>query len=263
MVIRSALFNILFYLSLILLLICAIPCFLLPRGAILWFARLWARISSALLRFVVGTRIEIRGGENIPEGGFIVAGKHQSLWETFALFLVFRDPVFVFKRQLGQIPFFGWYMLKLGMIAIDRKRGKSALNQISDAAGPLIAEGRQLMIFPEGTRKAVGAPPDYKYGVVHLYNKLDCPVVPVSHISGLYWPRRGFMRNPGTLVLQILPPIEPGLDPKVFAERLQTVIEDTSNALLVEAVARDHPPLTDLARARLDSLNGTASAAAQ
>lgn len=260
MVFRSALFNILFYLSLVVLLIIAIPTFLLPRGGILWFAHLWARTSSILLHLIVGAKLELRGIENIPDGGFIVAGKHQSLWETFALFHAFKDPVFVFKRQLGYIPFFGWYMLKLGMIAIDRNRGKNALAQIAEAAGPMIAAGRQIMIFPEGTRKAVGAPPDYKYGVVHLYKNLNCPVVPVSHISGLYWPRRGFMRNRGTLVLEVLPPIMPGLTDTDFARQLKADIEDASNRLLVEAVERDNPPLSDLARARLASLKQPAEA---
>jgi 1-acyl-sn-glycerol-3-phosphate acyltransferase len=257
LLVRSLVFHVAFYLALIVVLIVALPCFVLPRTALVGVAKAWARTEMVLLQVIVGARTEIRGAENIPAGGFIVAGKHQSFWETFVLFQLFGDAVYIYKRQLMWIPVFGWYLAKLGMVIVDRGRRSKALDQISAGARLLLDHDCQVMIFPEGTRTAPGAPPKYKHGVAHLYQMLNCPVVPVGLASGLYWPRRSFLRYPGTIILEVLKPIQPGLGIDEFARVLQDRIEDSSNRLLLESVKRDGPPLTSAARHRIAELNQT------
>jgi 1-acyl-sn-glycerol-3-phosphate acyltransferase len=161
-----------------------------------------------------------------------VASKHQSLWETFALLLLFSDPAFILKRELIWIPFFGWYAWKAGMIPVNRGKRSQALAEMTTCARAELARGRQIVIFPEGTRRAPGAQPNYKYGIVHLYAETGTPCLPLALNSGLFWPRRSFRRFPGTVIVEVLDPIAPGLDKKVFAERLQDTIE-TATARLV------------------------------
>ena len=145
--IRSILFNLLFYLNLVLLLIAAIPTLVLPRRAILGMAKLWGRTSLWLLRVICGIDVEWRGLEKIPPGGIVVAAKHQSVWETFALITLFPDPAFIIKRELLWIPFFGWYAWHGGMIPVDRGAGKAALSGMTVHARKALAEGRQIIIF--------------------------------------------------------------------------------------------------------------------
>ena len=189
---RSILFNILFYLNLVVLLIVAIPTLLLPSQAIIEMAKLWGRISLWLLRVVCGTRYEFRGLDRIPSGPLIVAAKHQSTWETFALLSLFKHPIFIIKRELTWIPLFGWFTIKGKMIAVDRGSGSQALTAMTTRAREVIRGGRQLFIFPEGTRRPAGAEPSYKFGVAHLYDVIGVPCVPVALNSGLFWRRRSF-----------------------------------------------------------------------
>lgn len=241
-VLRSFVFNVLFYIVMVLWMIAMIPTFVLPRGVLREAVRAWAHTSLWLLRVVTGTHVVWRGLERIPKGGFIVASKHQSLWETFALLTIFADPVFVMKRELMWIPFFGWYAWKAQSIGINRKGRSAALADLAIRSEAALAEGRQIVLFPEGTRRAAGAPPAYKYGIVHLYDKLGVPVLPIALNSGLYWPRRKFLRRPGTIVVEILEPIAPGADKEVFFETLQSTIETASDRLLAEGrggLARD------------------------
>jgi 1-acyl-sn-glycerol-3-phosphate acyltransferase len=242
LVLRSLAFNVLYYLNLVVWMIAISPTLLLPRQAFMRAARLWAGSSLFLLRVVAGTRVEFRGCEKIPPGGLIVAAKHQSLWETFALLRIFDDPAFVLKRELMWIPLFGWYAWKSRGVAIDRKGGSSALNAMNLRARETVREGRQILIFPEGTRRAPGAPPAYKYGVAHLYNSIGALCLPVALNSGLYWPRRRFLRRPGTIVVEVLDPIPPGLPRDEFFRTLQTRIEEASNRLLEEGL-RELGPL--------------------
>jgi 1-acyl-sn-glycerol-3-phosphate acyltransferase len=182
----------------------------------------------------------------------IVAAKHQSFLETFALVTVFRDPVFILKRELTWIPFFGWCLMKMRMIPVDRGGKARALAQVTKRAKTELREnGRQLLIFPEGTRRAPGAPPAYKFGVAHIYGELGLPCVPVALNSGLYWPRRKFLRRPGTIRIEILPPIAPGLDKASFHALIQERIETASDRLL--ALGR-----AELAALGLDPLATTA-----
>ncbi|MDB5644015.1 MAG: 1-acyl-sn-glycerol-3-phosphate acyltransferase [Hyphomicrobiales bacterium] len=238
LLIRSLVFNCLFYINLVGLLVIGLPTLALPRRFIFELARLWARSSLWLLKTVCGTDFEFRGRENIPATPFIVAAKHQSIWETFALTLLFDDFCYILKRELTYIPFFGWYLLKSGQVAIDRKSGSSALAQAAERARQIFAQNRVLFIFPEGTRRPAGAPPKYKFGVAFIYEQSGVPCLPIALNSGLFWARRSWLRRPGTIVLDILAPIAPGLEKEAFLELLQDRIEAASNKLLDEALSK-------------------------
>jgi 1-acyl-sn-glycerol-3-phosphate acyltransferase len=191
-----------------------------------------------MLRVLVGIRVEFRGREHIPAGACLVAAKHQSAFETFALFLCFRDPAFILKRELCWLPLFGWYAWRAKMIPVNRGARSRAMRQMAVSARQAMREGRQIIIFPEGTRRAPGVPPEYKYGLTHLYSQLDVPCVPVALNSGCFWPRRTFLRFAGTLVIDILPPLPAGMEKAAFHEEVQARIEAASDALLAEARAR-------------------------
>lgn len=239
LVLRSLAFNVLFYANLVFwLTFVALPALLLPQAALRHVAVGWARSSLWLMRVVAGTRYEVIGRENIPAGGLMVAAKHQSFWETFTLFTLFPDPVFILKRELMRIPLFGWCLAKLRMIPVDRGARARALKDVTRRATVELGQkGRQLLIFPEGTRRPPGAPPAYKFGVAHLYAELQVPCLPVALNSGLYWPRRQFLRRPGTIRLEILPPILPGLDKTSFQHELQQRIETACDRLLAQGRA--------------------------
>ena len=214
--------------------IVALPTLALPYPALRGFIRSYARTSLWLLRVVCGTKVSWRGTDKIPQGACIVACKHQSAWETFALYAVLQDPMYVLKRELMWIPLFGWYMRKAGLIPIDRTAGMAALARMTTRAQKALAgeHSRQLVIFPEGTRRAPGAEPSYKPGIVHLYARAGLPCVPAALNSGLCWPRRSLLRLPGTIIVEFLPPIAPGFDRAGFLPRLQAAIEDASARLL-------------------------------
>jgi len=233
-IVRSIIFNVLFYLNLAVQLIAALPTLVLPRRAIIEVARFWARTNLWLLRVVCGIDVEIRGREKIPQGALLVASKHQSLWETFALLPLFPDPAFILKRELIWIPFFGWYAWKAAMIPVHRGKRAQALADMTICARNELARNRQIVIFPEGTRRPPGAEPSYKYGIVHLYAETATPCLPLALNSGLFWPRRSFRRYPGTIILEVLDPIAPGLDKGVFAAELQQVIEVATARLIAE-----------------------------
>jgi 1-acyl-sn-glycerol-3-phosphate acyltransferase len=251
LVLRSLAFNTLFYANLVLWLIFAVlPAMLLPGRMLMAVAIGWAHSSLWLMRVVAGTRCEITGVENIPQGGLMVGAKHQSFLETFALVTVFRNPVFILKRELTWIPVFGWALLKMRMIPVNRGARARALSAVTRRAKVELGQnGRQLLIFPEGTRRAPGAEPAYKFGAAHLYAELGVPCVPVALNTGLYWPRRKFLRRPGTVRIEILPPIEPGLDKVAFQRILQERVEAASDRLLAEGraelAARGMDPLAN------------------
>jgi 1-acyl-sn-glycerol-3-phosphate acyltransferase len=218
------------------LLFAALITLALPRRAVLKMAELWGRVSVWLLRVICGTRVELRGLENLPKGALIVAAKHQSTWETFALLKLFDDFTFIVKRELMWIPIFGWCMWKGGMIPVDRGAGSQALNDMTARAKKEIGGGRQLIIFPEGTRRPAGAEPRYKYGVAHLYAAAGVPCLPIALNSGVFWPRRkALMLKPGTVVVEILDPIMPGLDKDAFFKRLQGEMEAATARLIAAA----------------------------
>jgi 1-acyl-sn-glycerol-3-phosphate acyltransferase len=244
---RSLIYNVLFYLLLVFWIIVAIPTFAMPRSCIVSIARAWARSSIWLLRVVCNVKVEYRGIEKIPKGPLLVASKHQSMWETFALLQFFDQPLFILKRELTWIPFFGWYLIKANMIGIDRSAGGRSLLQMTRRAAEAVRRGRQLIIFPEGTRTPVGAMPNYKTGIAQIY--VDCGVncLPVALNSGLFWPRRTFMRYPGTLVVEFLDPLPPGLSRREFIARVSAVIEEATNRL-VETAQHEQTQLFGRAR---------------
>jgi 1-acyl-sn-glycerol-3-phosphate acyltransferase len=233
-ILRSAVFNVLFYLNLLVYFIVAIPTIVMSRHAIVKLATSWGRTNNWLLRAVCGIKVEYRGLEKLPRGALLVASKHQSLWETFALLWLFADPAFILKRELLWLPFFGWYAWKAGMIPVDRGRGGQALADMTARARVELDRGRQIVIFPEGTRRAPGAAPSYKFGIAHLYGETGMHCLPIALNSGLFWPRRSFMRYPGTIVAEILDPIPPGLTKSEFAERLEQAIEIATARLVAE-----------------------------
>lgn len=236
LLLRSLLFNLLFYANMLVWMAAIPPVFFMRRIAMIRVAQAWATTSLWLLKVTVGTVVEVRGRERIPPGGLLVAAKHQSLWETFALLTLFDDPTFVLKQELMWIPLFGWYAWKAGMVPVDRRGGSAALAGLNRRARGEVERGRQILIFPEGTRRAAGAAPAYKYGVAHLYANLGVPCLPVALNSGLYWPRRKFIRRPGTIVIEIQEPIAPGLSRDAFFQLVKDRIEGASERLLAEGL---------------------------
>jgi 1-acyl-sn-glycerol-3-phosphate acyltransferase len=234
LVLRSLAFAIAFYANITLWMICALPTLLLPRRALVAVVRAWARSNLALLRILVGIRCEVRGRERIPPGGLLVASKHQSVWETFALFLILDDPCYVLKRELIWLPLFGWLARKARMVPVDRGARSAAMKSMTAAALIEVEARRQIVIFPEGTRRAPGAEPAYKFGVAYLYSELNVPCLPIALDSGLFWPRRQVIKRPGTIVVEVLEPIPPGLERNAFLERIIHDIEGASNRLLDE-----------------------------
>jgi 1-acyl-sn-glycerol-3-phosphate acyltransferase len=233
LILRSLVYNVVFYLNLAFWLLVTIPTYPFAPHVMVAVARQWGRTSIWLMRVICGTHVEIKGLENIPPGGIIFAGKHQSAWETFALLTIIQRPVFILKRELTWIPFFGWCLIKTRMIPVDRGSRTKVLHRAAERAKVEVCEnGRQLIIFPEGTRRAPGAEPAYKFGVAYMYGELGVPCVPMALNAGLFWPRRRFIRRPGTIRMEILEAIPPGLDRLVFNTLLQERIEEASNRLL-------------------------------
>ena len=225
---RSALFLLWFGFITTILSLIFLPVLVLPRRATVWLARLWSRATFWGLKIFAGIDFEIRG--RAPKGPVLVAAKHMSMWDTLALYLVLDEPATVLKRELLRIPFYGWFLWKATAIAIDRAGGAGSLRKMSNAAKAVLAQGRPILIFPEGTRKKPGAMPDYKPGVAGLYALLDVACVPVALNSGVYW--TGFLKRPGTIVLAFLEPIAPGLKRGAFMTLLEQRIESATAELL-------------------------------
>lgn len=240
---RALAANAVFYLGTLVWLVVCLPLLLAPRSWAIAGVKKWAAFTLWGLRFAAGIQWDIRGLENLPRNddgsmqGCIIAAKHQSTWETFGLFPYLDNPVYILKAELMRIPIFGWFCSRAGMIAVDRKKGAGALRQMTQDARQAVANGRQLIIFPEGTRRPVGAPPDYKSGVTHLYKQLGVPMLPTALNAGLFWPRKQLKRYPGTLVVSILPAIPAGQDPREAAAQLQIEIERETDGLVADARA--------------------------
>lgn len=234
---RSLIFNAIFYVSIIIYMIAGLPVMLLPRPWIMGFARGWSFYFTWLTAHVAGIKMEVRGRENIGPGPLLIAAKHQSLWETMALLQFFPDPCFILKRELTYLPLFGWYLIRTAQIPVDRKGGAKVRAELLKRTREAIltAPGRQLIMFPEGTRRPVGAPPAYRTGIAHVYSALNVAVTPVGMNSGVFWPRRSLKLRPGTVVIEFLPAIPPGLDRETFMTTLETAIETSTKRLVAEA----------------------------
>ena len=238
---RSLAFNLAFWLWTGVMVVAVLPLLLGPRRAMVGAGRLWQRGTQRLLAALAGLTYEVRGRERIPATPAVFAFKHQSAWETLVLHLVLRDPAITLKRELTQIPLFGWYLTHAGMIRIDRAGGGRALRTLVEDSRAALARGSEIVIFPEGTRAAVGGRNPYHPGVAALYLQLKCPVVPVAVNSGLFWPRRSFIKQPGRIVLEFLPPIAPGLERKRFMAELERRLEGATERLIAEARQAHNP----------------------
>lgn len=233
--IRSVIFNILFFgvstlITIVLTLTLPFSRSVLHRGLKAW---MWWIMTT--LRAVVGLSYEVRGRENIPDGAVIFASKHQSAWETGIFFLLAEDPSYVLKKELLSIPFYGRLLKKEKMVSIDRDGGASALKQMVRDSRDILEEGRQLVVFPEGTRSEPGSKLPYHPGIAAVYKQAGVPVVPVALNSGLFWGRRSFAKQPGKILIEFLPAMEEGLDRKTFMSELENRIEAATDALIAEA----------------------------
>jgi 1-acyl-sn-glycerol-3-phosphate acyltransferase len=239
---RSVLYFVVFYVNTAAFLLLGSWLLLAPRSWAMQGLRLHGLASMWLLKTICSVRCEVRGREKLPAGACLIAAKHQSAWDTFGLIPIFRDPAMVMKAELGAIPLYGWFSHKFAHIFIRRDKGPTALKRLIRDARVRAAGGREIVIFPEGTRRPPGAPPDYKPGFLALYDGLSLPCVPLALNSGLFWPRRSIVRYPGTIVVEILDPIPPGL-PRAEARRLiQDRIEAACARLIAEARAAPNPP---------------------
>lgn len=231
---RSLLFHAAFYLATALFMIFGLPLLFGPSRWVLLAWKLHARTIILLLRIIARVGIEVRGCEHLPAGGCIIAAKHQSAWDTIAPMAYLRAPTVILKKELMNIPLYGQFARKLGMIPVRRDRGAVALREMARAARSRADEGREIFIFPEGTRRPPGAQPNYKPGVVMLYEALDAPCVPLALNSGLYWPRHAWRLRPGTVIMEFLEPIPPGLAREEFRRRLIDATESATERLVAE-----------------------------
>jgi 1-acyl-sn-glycerol-3-phosphate acyltransferase len=227
---RSFLFQLFFWLWSVVWAIVMVLTLPLPRGVNTWALRFWSQGLILALRWLAGIRIEVRGAPFKPAGPALVAAKHQSMFDVFAQFALLPDACLVMKKELLNVPLFGWHGLKAGMIVVDREGHATALKKLVRDTTARIKDARQVVIFPEGTRGDVGQPGDYKPGIAALYRELDMPVTPLALNCGVHWPR-GFLRPPGTIVFEYLPPIPAGLKRGEFMRELQTRIDTATKAL--------------------------------
>jgi 1-acyl-sn-glycerol-3-phosphate acyltransferase len=233
--IRAFLYGVWLYGMTATLTVAFVPLILFPRNALRAGLRLWARLATFGLRYIGGVRLEVRGMERLPAGGaFLVASKHQSMFDIIPPFAVMPDPIFVMKKELMRIPLFGLLCKKAGMVEVDRGAAAQAMRRLIADARDRLAEPRQLIIFPEGTRQAPGSPPDYKPGVAGIYRDLELPCVPVATNSGVHMDIHGLVRKTGVVVVEVLETIPPGLKRADFMRLLQERIETASDALLRE-----------------------------
>jgi 1-acyl-sn-glycerol-3-phosphate acyltransferase len=241
-ILRSLLFLVAFYLNTALFLLFGSWLLAAPRSWAMQGLRLHALASMWLLRVICAVRFEVRGREKLPNGACLVVAKHQSAWDTFGLIPIFRDPAMVMKAELGAIPLYGWFSHKFAHIFIRRDKGPTALKHLIRDARARASRGREIVIFPEGTRRAPGAAPDYKPGFIAVYEGLALPCAPLALNSGLFWPRRSIRRYPGTIIVEILDPVPAGL-PRAEARRvIQDRIETACERLIAEALAAPNPP---------------------
>ena len=248
---RSCVFNLLWLLwttGMTTLCALAIP---FPPRASTNVGRAWAYGTTLLLRLVCGVRMEIRGRENLPDGACLVACKHQSAWETVVFLHILHWCLYTPKIELIRFPVFGWCLSRIGHIGVDRKAGARALRALVDRTRDRLTLDRQVVIFPEGRRVAVGTTQKYHPGVAAIYARTDPTVVPAALNSGYFWPRNGFLKKPGTIVLEFLEPIRPGLDRREFLRELEERIETRSRALLQEARDAAGKPQTGEPRTRV------------
>ncbi|TCS63519.1 lysophospholipid acyltransferase family protein [Varunaivibrio sulfuroxidans] len=197
----------------------------------------WIRAMAAMLKGIVGLDHQFLGLENLPEGKAIIACKHQSAWETGIFYLLSKYPAYVLKKELLSIPIYGQCLKKTEMIAVDRGAGGAALKTLLRGANRALKDARQVIIFPEGTRASPDVPGAYHPGIWALYKSAGIPVIPAAVNSGLFWPRRSFLKRPGRITMEFLEPIAPGLDRETFMKTLRTRMDEATARLVAQARA--------------------------
>ncbi|MGL4395819.1 MAG: lysophospholipid acyltransferase family protein [Hyphomicrobium sp.] len=241
---RSALFAIAFYVATAVFLVCGAWLLLAPRSWAMLGLKWHGQTCVWLLRWICRLDVEVRGADKAAKGASLVVAKHQSAWDTFALIPLFRDPAMVLKDELKWIPLYGWFCIKFAHILVKRDKAAAALKAMLRDAKQRVAQGREVVIFPEGTRTAPGAAPDYKTGYLALYDALGVPAQPLALNSGLYWPRRSFLRYPGTIIVEFLDPIAPGMPRAAFRRTIEQALDAATDRLIDEAAASASPPPT-------------------
>lgn len=230
---RSALLLLIIYPWMAVLGILAFPFAVVSKRGAWWTCKIWAMTTIFLARWLVGIRTEIRG--TVPTGEVMIAAKHQSFFDILMIYNALPHAKFIMKRELLWTPFIGLYAKRLGCVPVERgKKGGAIAQMVKDVASEFEEPG-QLVIYPQGTRVSPGDHVPYKVGTAVLYEGLEYPCVPVAANVGLFWPRKGIMRNPGTAVVEFLDPIEPGVAKRDFMRRLEAVVEEASDRLMAEA----------------------------
>lgn len=204
---------------------------LLPRRYVVKVAQFWFHAVAWIEKYVGGLTYRLVHPDYVPAGPCIIASKHQSSWETFKLHVLFGDPAIVLKWELQLIPFWGWFMFRAGMIAINRKGRTKALSAMVKKARQVLADGRKIVIFPQGTRIPPGEKAPYKSGIAALYSALDVPIIPMAHNAGCFTTRGGWITKGGTVTLEFLPPIPSGLKRDDMMRRLEISLEEASDRL--------------------------------
>ena len=231
----SLLFNMGFYGFTTVTVLTSLPLLLLPRQALLYVLRSYTWVTEAMLRVFCGVRVQVEGAENIPRGAVLIVSKHQSAFDTVFWLSRLPDPCYVMKIELMRIPVWGWLARKCGMISVDREGGAPALRQMVKEARAAAEAGRQIVIYPEGTRAAPGASEPYQPGVAAIAAAARVPVLPVATNSGVFWGRKAFSKRPGVIRVKILPALPPGLGRARLMAALQEQIESESLAMQASA----------------------------
>lgn len=231
-ILRSILFNLWLWLSMAVFAIGLSPALLMPHRYAMGVIKLWARFVLFGLRWIAGVRVVVTGLEHRPTGPALIAAKHQGMLDVVAPFTFLDDPCFVLKKELMPLPFFGWFAWKTRMIAVDRAAHAKALKDMVRQARVRLADQRQIMIFPEGTRTLPGVAGDYKPGVAAIYRDLDAPCHLLATDSGRCWPAKGWLYRPGVVTFAFLPPFPAGLKRAEIMARMEAAIETESRALL-------------------------------
>lgn len=231
---RSLLFNIFFFAGFTVFLLSVWVLVPFPpdvlRTVVVW----WSKVIGGALRVIAGVDCEFRGTENLPPPPAVIASKHQSAFDTICYLWLKPFPMYVMKKELLSIPFWGWYANRCGKVAVDRRGGAGALKKMVRESLVALDDGKYLVVFPEGTRVAPGDKKPYHPGIAAIYAAAKAPLVPVALNSGVFWGRRKFLKRPGTIVVEYLPPIPPGLDRKAFIAELESRIEEATNRLVAE-----------------------------
>jgi len=232
---RSIVFNVFFFAFHLGLVVAMTLLLAFPRRWEQRLVRLWTNLLGKFLKMIVGLDIEIRGLNNLPPGPAVIVSKHQSAWDTFVFYTLVNDPNYILKKELMDIPFWGWCAAKCGAIGVDRDGGVSALKKMVRDTEDRLNKGRQVIIFPEGTRAKPGSRLPYHPGIAAIYGHTKSPVVPVALNSGLFWGRDSFVKYPGVVTVKFLGPMPPGQKRREFMADLESQIESASDALMAEA----------------------------